>query len=436
MRVVVVGGGPVGTFCALALQGRGHDVTLVDRDPGPTSSATWVRRGVMQFNHPHLFRAGCRRSMEQHVPGMLEAIVAAGGILAHPDGLPDELTGIQCRRSTLERAIWDYADWVRLPRVTGHADEILTDGDRVQGVLVDGVRIDADLVVVATGRAGRLADELRAPGESIPCGYSYVSRMYRALPGVDVPETAMPMLSEYDGYIAIAFPQDARTMSALIIRPSDDEMLAGLREVASYERAVRAIPQLAPWTDPDRFEPITDVMVGGALYNSYRGQRDAHGDIACAGLVFVGDAVLTTNPAAGRGVTTGMWQVERLLGLLDGTGDLRHVAETFDDWCVDTMRPWFADHVLWDATLSARMRGEDIDPEGPLPAMLVCDAAAADPSILGDVLPFLGMFAGPASVEPAVERARAALRAGWRPQWADGPTRDELVAAVFEPALS
>jgi 2-polyprenyl-6-methoxyphenol hydroxylase-like FAD-dependent oxidoreductase len=35
MRAVVVGGGPVGMFCGMALARRGDDVIVVDRDPGP-----------------------------------------------------------------------------------------------------------------------------------------------------------------------------------------------------------------------------------------------------------------------------------------------------------------------------------------------------------------------------------------------------------------
>jgi 2-polyprenyl-6-methoxyphenol hydroxylase-like FAD-dependent oxidoreductase len=35
MRVVVVGAGPTGLFSAMVLARRGHQVVVVDRDPGP-----------------------------------------------------------------------------------------------------------------------------------------------------------------------------------------------------------------------------------------------------------------------------------------------------------------------------------------------------------------------------------------------------------------
>ena len=46
MRTVVVGGGPVGTICAMALARRGNDVIVVDRDPGPPVVDRWERRGA------------------------------------------------------------------------------------------------------------------------------------------------------------------------------------------------------------------------------------------------------------------------------------------------------------------------------------------------------------------------------------------------------
>lgn len=432
MRVVVVGGGPIGMFNALALKAKGHEVVLVDRDPGPREG-DWNRRGVMQFNLPHGFRSGARVSMQTRVPGLMERIVQAGAVVASPEGLPEEVAGVQCRRSTFERAIWEYAADTGLDRITGHADELLTEGDRVTGLTVDGAAIAADLVIVATGRAGRFAGEVRAPGESLPCGFSYASRMYRALPGVQVPETGFPFVSEYDGYIGITFPQDDQTISALIIRQTDDEQLAAIREVEVYEQAVRLIPQLAPWTDPARFEPITPVMAGSGLFNAYRGQRDVNGEVALSGVVFVGDSVCTTNPAAGRGITLGMWQAEALLDLLDTHEDLRVVAELFDDWCTENVRPWFEDHVRWDATLLDRMHGVDLDPDGPLPAMLICQAAEFDPSIMATAGPFLGMYVGPRVVQTIADKARAALRTGWRPTFAVGPSRDELVDALFVP---
>ena len=56
MRVIIVGAGPTGLYSAIALARRGHQSTVIDRDPGPDGSQWWDRKGVMQFHHPHFFR--------------------------------------------------------------------------------------------------------------------------------------------------------------------------------------------------------------------------------------------------------------------------------------------------------------------------------------------------------------------------------------------
>ena len=78
MRIVVVGGGPVGTICAMALARRGNAVIVVDRDPGPPVIGRWGRRGVMQFLLPHFFRPIVRQVLNDTLPDVWDALIAAG----------------------------------------------------------------------------------------------------------------------------------------------------------------------------------------------------------------------------------------------------------------------------------------------------------------------------------------------------------------------
>ena len=126
---------------------------------------------------------------------------------------------------------------------------MVVEGDRVTGLVVDGSVVDADLVVAATGRTCDLAAELRPPAEGGPCGQSYVSRMYRALPGVEPLVSFSPLGAQYDGYATIVFPQDAGTHSALFLRPSADEALEQLWRTPAFDTAAALIPGLAPWTE-------------------------------------------------------------------------------------------------------------------------------------------------------------------------------------------
>jgi 2-polyprenyl-6-methoxyphenol hydroxylase-like FAD-dependent oxidoreductase len=418
-------------FCAIALARRGHDVICVDRDPGPTGD-TWNRVGVMQFEHPHFFRHFLRVGLCAEMPETWDAILAAGGVPALIAGLPEEMTGLASRRSTVERVIRQAAmSEPGLALHIGHADEVLVHAGAATGVRVDGVAIDADLVISAAGRASHFGDELRGPTEGGPTGFSYVSRMYRAKPGAEPMASPTPEGEGYDGYFAIAFPQDDNTLSALIVRPTADKELAAIRDTTSFDAAVAAIPVLAQWTDPDRFEPISAVMPGGGLSNTYCNQGPEPGTPPARGLFFVGDAVCTTNPQAGRGIGLGIKGAQHLLAIIDDaslSGD--DASDALDAWTDAHIKPWWADHVYWDATLLDRFAGNDIDVDAPISSDVICHATDADPSLMSVVGPFMGMMVDPTALKAVEERVRDLLRTGWRPSWGSGPTRDELVSML------
>ena len=189
MRIIVVGAGPTGLFTAMALARRGHGVTVVDRDPGPQHDGSWSRRGVMQFHHPHAFRAQVVEALRAELPEVWYDLLAAGAQPITPPagpngaGGPEQVMGIRCRRLTFERVLRAAAE--REPGVDlriGHVDDVCTDRGRATGVRIDGAALDADLVLAASGRAGRLGRHLRAPARGGDCGIAYVSRQYRLNP--------------------------------------------------------------------------------------------------------------------------------------------------------------------------------------------------------------------------------------------------------------
>ena len=449
MRVVVVGAGPTGLFMAMALARRGHAVTVVDRDPGPQQDGSWARRGVMQFHHPHAFRVQVVEALQAELPEVWGDLLAAGAqpmmVPTGPNGAgggpgPEELMGIRCRRLTFERVL--RASVEREPGVVlriGHVDDVRTDRGRATGVRVDGAALDADLVLAASGRAGRLGRHLRAPAQGGDCGIAYVSRQYRLNPGADTGPMNSPLgqIDHYPGYQAIVFPHDHGIFSTLIARSSDDGALAALRSTEAFEAAARAIPAMAAWTDPARAHPHTPVLPGARLYNTFQGQLDDTEAVALPGLIFVGDSVCTTNPVLGRGVTTSLLQAQELLRLVDDHGhDFVTATLAFDRWCTDNIAPWYDDHVQWDADLARRWAGGDVDLTRPLPSDLVVAATEADPSLFPLIGPYLGMRALPASLDAVQPRVREIYVRGWRPPVPDGPTRDELAELVGVDALA
>jgi hypothetical protein len=148
-------------------------------------------------------------------------------------------------------------------------------------------------------------------------------------------------------------------------------------------------------------------------------------------VVFVGDAVLTTNPALGRGVSTSLMQAQRLLQALDEHGrDYTSVSLEFEQWCTEAMKPWFDDQVYTDAGLLSRWGGKPIDFSQPLPSDLICSLAEVDPSVMPTVGPYLMMIASPSVLASIEDRAREQLQNGFRPAVPRGPTRDELADII------
>ncbi len=440
MRAVIVGAGPTGLYTAVALARRGHQVVVIDRDPGPDGGQWWDRKGVMQFHHPHFFRRQVADALLAEMPEVWHALLGAGAEPAKLPGQPGVLGGLHCRRLTFERVLRSAA--CAQPGVTlrtGHVDEVSAERGRATGVRVDRQQVAADLVIDAGGRAGRLTRGLRAPAEGGDCGIAYVSRQYQMLPGAEHGPVNAPfgVIETYPGYLVAVLIHDHGILSALIARASTDRQLAALRTRSVFETAVRVIPALAAWTHPGQARPITPVLPGGRLYNSYRGQLNDAGHVALDGLIYAGDAVCTTNPTAGRGVTTSLLQARQLIGLLEEhRGDLTSCSLAFDHWCTRNIKPWFDDHVYWDADLIRRWSGQDVDLTRPLPSDVVMAAVQADPGMIEVVGPYQVMLALPGSLDAVQARARDIYASGWRPPIPPGPAREELAGLVTAAASS
>ena len=71
-----------------------------------------------------------------------------------------------------------------------------------------------------------------------------------------------------------------------------------------------------------------------------------------------------------------------------------------------------------------------LDLSVPLTSDLIADAVQADPRIGEHAGGYFAMTALPETLRPAEPLARAVYQRGWRPAYASGPTRDELVDVI------
>ena len=243
MRVAIIGSGPTGLFLGAALARRGHDVVAVDRDPGPEQDGSWPRRGVMQFHHAHGVRPQVGEALLAEIPEAYDAWEAAGAepiVFRLPDGTGVR-GGMRSRRETLERALRaTVSGEPGLELRQGHVDEVLVRDGRAVGLRVDGDEVPADLVVDASGRAGRVTRDLRPePAVYGDTGVAYVDRQYRLLPGAEPGPMSNPLAwqADLEGYQVIVFLHEGGIFSVLIVRPVEVTELVGLRHDSSGQGA-------------------------------------------------------------------------------------------------------------------------------------------------------------------------------------------------------
>jgi len=378
-NVVVVGGSVGGLATALALSRQGHRVTVLEKETLPDCATPleafeqWRRNGAPQARHSHAFLARLHNDVRDREPALYAALMEAGAETIpfaemtrefFPDepAVPgdEEITLLACRRITF--------DWALKRHVLTHTDVAYRDGTRVTGLDAvrdeatglprvtavrtegpDGTaqRIEADLVVDATGRNSTLARWLEEIGaapleqESESCGIFYCSRFYRIRDGVAPPAIEGPIGADL-GYMKYAiFLGDSRIFSITLAASPDDDVLRQVRRPEVFDAAVRSLPSTRRWVDPAVAEPVTDVYAYANLKNTLRFfVRD--GRPLALGVFPIGDALMHQNPLAGRGCTLA-WLGGHFLAdaLAAHPDDPLAFAQTLDERIGRELVPWY-----------------------------------------------------------------------------------------------
>jgi 2-polyprenyl-6-methoxyphenol hydroxylase-like FAD-dependent oxidoreductase len=444
-RIVVLGAGVCGLTTALLLARDGHEVTVLERDPGPVPQSleeaweAWERGGVAQFRQAHYLQPRGRAVLDEELPDVRDALVAAGGLSFNPLGaMPptivdrgprpgdERFVTLTARRPTLELVLGRAAEkepGVEVHRGVGVRELTASAFDgipHVTGVRTDaGEAFDADLVVDATGRRSPLPTWLCRVGarplqeEAEDAGFVYYTRFFRSADGT-TPRPRAPLLSPLGTISVLTLPADNGTWSVTLYVSGADRPLKRLRHEDQWSALVAACPLHAHWLDG---EPTTGILPMGGVLDRYR-RFVVDGRPVVTGLAAVADASACTNPSRGRGIALGMMHAQRLRDVVrEHLETPLELAGAWDAVTEAELTPWYRATVDLDRDRLREIEAlrHGVDPPAPTePAAMVRAAlpvaARHDPDVLLEVLgcltPASEVLARPGLTDRVLEFAR------------------------------
>ncbi len=298
--VVVVGGGPAGATAAALLARRGVDVVVLDRARFPRTKP--CGEFLSPAATPLLETLGARDAVERAGARRLDRvrIVAHGEPveLRFPDLGTAPAWGFALSRERLDAVLLDRAREAGAEVVEGVVvDGPRMDGDRVSGVVVreDGQRgeIRARVVVAAGGRNDPVARALGLQRRSSRRRYDLLAHWGASAEGAEPAGNADPVCElriSGDRYLAAA-PLEAGRVNVNGVVPRE-ALRATSDPEALYDALLAADPGLRSWTAGRSRDAVSAADVTALS------TRSAVAD----GAVLIGDAALFLDPFTGQGI--------------------------------------------------------------------------------------------------------------------------------------
>lgn len=298
--IAIVGGGLAGSLAAAVLARAGHRVALVDK------------RAV----HPEEFRVEKIGGQQLEMLRKLSFLHALESAACRYDRVLNIREGKVVDVSVGQAYGFSYADLVAMARRQLHdpsdliVDEVtaISSSDDIQHIeLASGRRLDARLVVLATGMAGVLSYKLGikrrilAERHSVSFGFTIARK-----DGAPFDFEALTCYGERtaDGidYLSL-FPVRAGMRANLFMfRDPTDPIMRELRREPEAT-VLRLLPGLRPY--------LGDFRVTDKVQNWVMDLTVVEGHLQ-PGVVLIGDAFQTNCPAAGTGVARLLVDVDRL----------------------------------------------------------------------------------------------------------------------------
>jgi 2-polyprenyl-6-methoxyphenol hydroxylase-like FAD-dependent oxidoreductase len=435
---VVLGGSLSGLVSAAVLARHARRVVIVERDPLGTGA---TRKGVPQGRHNHNLAPPGLAELERLYPGMRSELSARGATIADV-GSEGRWSfrgtrfaraevghdGLFSSRALLEDVV--YRRTASLPNVElRDRTDMLgleREGGRVTGVKLVGRDdergsevLGADLVVDAMGRGSRVPAWFEAFGherprvESLEVRVAYTTRVFRRPPGTRDKYffvTGAPPSVPRGG---VAFAVDGDRWMVLLFGYGGPKAPADLVGFVEYARSL-ASPDIAELVSG--LEPLDD----GCVFSFPRATRLRYDEIRrpLERLLVLGDALQSTNPSYGLGMTSLLLQARALDGAL--ARGLRGIERRFFTGAIRASAP------IWDMTTANDSAYDSVPAPDRTPAFLAryfdafCAVASTDP-VAARAMLRVGMFVAP---RISVLAPWLVLRVLWK-RWTDARARAE-----------